>query len=87
MVVNPWIILRAYRLKRATKRLRRARENALRIHRGQKPRYPCFEECWRCIVGCLKNYFCKAFCPCCLHPKVRKKEEEEEDNNSKSFWR
>ncbi|GFU28540.1 DC-STAMP domain-containing protein 2 [Nephila pilipes] len=85
-MVNLKIILRAYRLKRATKRLRRAKENALRIHHGKRPRYPWYEECWRCIVGCLKNYCCKAFCPCCLHPKMIKKDEEDAIY-SKSFWR
>ncbi|GBM59686.1 hypothetical protein AVEN_186997-1 [Araneus ventricosus] len=77
------IILRAYKLKRAVKRLRRAKENSLRIHNGKRPRYPWYEELWTWFLDCLKNNFCKAFCPCCLHPQIRK----EDGVNVESFFR
>ncbi|KAF8795729.1 DC-STAMP domain-containing protein 2 [Argiope bruennichi] len=77
------IILRAYKLKRAVKRLKRAKENALRIHHGKRPRYPWYEELWTWFLECLKNNFCKTFCPCCLHPQMRK----EDGVNTESFFR
>ncbi|KAG8194731.1 hypothetical protein JTE90_026380 [Oedothorax gibbosus] len=65
------LLLRAYKLKRAAKRLRRAKENALRVHRGERPRYPCHEECCTWCCTCLRDSCCNTFCPCCVHPRMR----------------
>ncbi|XP_035204929.1 DC-STAMP domain-containing protein 2-like, partial [Stegodyphus dumicola] len=82
---GPLLVLKAYKLKRAAKRLMKAKKNALRICRGERPHYPWYEEIWTWCVECLKNNFCKAFCPCWLSRK--KREDRFEDSYSKSFLR
>lgn len=69
---GPLIVLKAFQLKRATKRLMLAKENALRIQKGERPRYPWYEEIFNWTVECVKNNFCAAFCPCCIRSKKAK---------------
>ena len=80
---GPLIVLKAFKLKRAAKRLMLAKENALRIHKGQRPKYPWYEEIFRWIVECLKNNFCTTFCPCC----IRSKKAKQEKSYSEAFLR
>ncbi|XP_054713566.1 DC-STAMP domain-containing protein 2-like [Uloborus diversus] len=82
---GPLLVLKAFKLKRAANRLMLAKENALRRHRGERERYPFYEECWTWMVDCVKNNFCKAFCPCCLARK--KKKGPGPENYSENFLR
>nr|XP_042908328.1 DC-STAMP domain-containing protein 2 [Parasteatoda tepidariorum] len=48
-VMKVW---QAFKVYRAAKRFKRARMNSLRVSRGERARYPWYEECWTWMMEC-----------------------------------
>ncbi|XP_069113575.1 DC-STAMP domain-containing protein 2-like [Argopecten irradians] len=69
--MNPKIIIKAIKIKIALKRLSKAKENAVRIHRGLPPLVPWYRQCYICCMSSIRRACCRLFCPCCIYDGPR----------------